>query len=203
MRRGRYSFILTTAVLGIFSMVLMGCEGTPNSYIPEDYYFWESMGSPGVGWGTRFAMAIDPSDNKPVLVFKHYMADSTRPHVMKWSAGTTWTDLGFPGTGVGEYPSITIDPSDNKPVVAFRNVPKDNVQVMKWSNGTTWADLGFTSKKGSSAPAITIDPLDNKPVVAFRDFAGHDISAYIHAKKWSSGTTWIGLGWIGQIILNR
>jgi hypothetical protein len=197
MRRGRYSFIFTAALLGLFTMVLMGCDDSndnDNDY-PDDWYSWESLGSLGEGWGTRRAMVIDPSDNKPVVVFRD-MANGGRPHVKKWSSGTTWTDLGFLTAAHGDHPSITIDPSDNKPVVVFvDNVNNAKARVMKWSSGTSWTDLGFPSTGDCRGwwrpPSITIDPSDNKPVVVFVDLDNNHVP---QVKKWSSGTTWTDLG---------
>ena len=160
---------------------------------------WTDMGFPATGncqgWWRPPSITIDPSDNKPVVVFVD--ADNGRKaQVKKWSIGTTWTDLGFPSTGVASYPSIAIDPSDNKPVVAFVDVANgEKARVMKWSSGTSWTDLGFPSTGVTSSTVLAIDPSDNKPIVAFVDNpTGY---AKVHVMKWSSVTTWTDLGFPG------
>ncbi len=95
MIRRIYHFILTMAILGFLSLALMNCTYEDDLYpAAPDAYHWISMGSPGVGWNTSFAIAIDPSDNKPVVVFRDMAVG--KPHVKKWSSDTTWIDLGFP-----------------------------------------------------------------------------------------------------------
>ncbi len=174
---------------------IYSCGGDGGSDIPDDYYFWEQLGSPGVGGGTPRAIAIDPSDSKPVIVFIDKINDH-KPHVKKWSDNTSWTDMGFLTTVLGDHPSLTIDPSDNKPIVVFvDNMNNGRAHVKKWDTGTSWIDLGFPStgdtRGWTRPPSITIDPSDNKPVVAFGD---DDNSGRIHVTKWSSGTSWTDLG---------
>ena len=81
---------------------------------------------PGGGAGgvlTTSGLALDPSDNKPIVAFKDMSAiGGGRPHVLKWSSGTTWTDCGdvtSGGPGGGADKSIAFDPSDNELVVAY------------------------------------------------------------------------------------
>jgi hypothetical protein len=178
-------------------MLLIGCSDndSDNNDYPNDYYFWESLGSPGTGWGTRFSMSIDLSDNKPIVTFVN-MLNNHRPQVKKWSAGTSWTDLGFLTGAMGDHPALTIDPSDYKPVVVFvDNVINGQAHVKKWSSGTIWTDLGYPSNQTSEDLSIAMDPTDNKLVVAFRDWATPGAAADVHVKKWSSCTSWTGLGW--------
>ncbi len=196
MIRRIYRILLIGAILGFLSFALMDCSNDEEPMFPAapDVYHWISMGSPGLGWNTASSIAIDPSDNKPVVVFRD-MVDG-RPHVMKWDSGTTWTDLGFLTTAFGDHPSLTIDPSDNKPVVVFvDNLSNGKARVKKWDSGTTWTDLGFPSTGDCRGwwrpPSITIDPSDNKPVVVFVD-ADNGWKAQV--KKWDSGTTWTDLG---------
>ncbi len=168
MRRIKFPFIFVAVVVGLF-ILLTGCSP------PEDegriYVEWvaEDLGSPGEGWMTTAGFALDPSDNKPVVVFIDMSnIGAHRPHVMKWSSGTTWTNLGFLTVIVGDHPSLTIDPSDNKPIVAFvDNANNAKTHVMKWSSGTTWTNLGFLGTGFTDGPVVAIDPSDNKPIVAY------------------------------------
>jgi hypothetical protein len=177
-------------VVSIF-FVLSSCVQEENRFpAAPDAYYWDAMGSPGVGWVTCYAIVNDPSDNKPVVVFEDMNVG--RPHVKKWDSGTAWTDLGFLTTGIGDQPSITVDPTDNKPVVIFtENTSDGKAHVKKWDSGTTWTDLGFPSTRSGVAPSITIDPSDNKPLVVFMDGSNGN---KIQVKKWDSGTTWTDLG---------
>jgi hypothetical protein len=153
-----------------------------------DAYYWESLGSPGEGYNSASAIVIDPSDNKPIIVFQDLSGGGSIPHVMKWSSGTSWTDLGTLPSG--EQCTITVDPADNKPIVACGGGA--DATVMKWDIDTTWTDLGFPSTGWTKgAPSITIDPSDNKPVVAVHD---DDNDGKILVMKWDIDTTWIGLG---------
>ena len=197
---GKFKLYLLLAIITAFGLlsIITTCGDDDGDDGPNDYFFWESMGSPGIGWGTSSAIALDPSDNKPVVVFRD-MTDG-RPHVMKWSDGTSWTDMGFLTSYMGDHPSLTIDPSDNKPVVVFvDNANNGRTRVMKWSSGTSWTDLGFASTGDTRGwfrqPSIALDPSDNKPVVAFAD---GDNSWRIHVKKWSSFTSWTSLGFVGS-----
>jgi hypothetical protein len=186
------SFVLVFIILfvGAIIFTFSSCGNDEGVGAAPDAYYWDTMGSPGEGWVTRYAIVNDPSDNKPVVVFRDMTVG--RPHVMKWDSGTTWTDLGFLTTGIGDQQSITIDPTDNKPVVIFtENTSGGKARVKKWDSGTTWTDLGFPSTGFGANPSITIDPSDNKPLVVFRDgFYGYKVQV----KKWDSGTTWIDLG---------
>jgi hypothetical protein len=176
-------FALAVVTIVFLSLVfLTDCSNEDSDYNPYIEWVAEDLGSPGDGWATPTGLAIDPSDNKPVVVY----SESLTPRVKKWSSGTTWTDLGSPG-GVN-FTSIAIDPSDNKPVVA---AGEGSCRVYKWSSGTTWTDLGDPSSVWGYYPVIVIDPSDNKPIVAFVD---NDSGYKIRVKKWSSGTTWTDLG---------
>lgn len=190
-------------VLGLFTVVITGCDGSDGSAdsIPEDYYFWDYLGTLGQGWVTPYAIAIDPSDNQPIVVFVD-MANGHKAQVMKLSAGGAWTDLGIPSPHLADHPCIVIDPSDNKPIVVFQEdttPPTAPTRVMKWSTGTTWTDLGYPSGVGAITlgstrhPAIALDPADNKPIVVFVD-ANNGYRPQV--KKWDSGTTWTDLGFV-------
>jgi hypothetical protein len=192
----RYSVLASVSIIGLTAIIATGGGGDDNTL--EDDYSWDHLGSLGEGWNTRFSVAIDPSDNKPVVVFVD-MANNHKAQVMKWSADTTWTDLGYPSSLLADHPCLVIDPSDNKPIVVFQedNGPDNPTRVMKWSVGTTWTDLGFPSGATGNTlgywrhPAITIDPSDNKPIVVFVD---SDNNYRPQVKKWDTGTTWTDLG---------
>ena len=196
----KFTSSLLWAGVALSLLTTAGCfhsdDGGGNG-IPDDYYHWDSLGSPGMGWGTASAIVIDPSDNKPVIVFRDMSIG--RPHIMKWSSGEYWIDMGVLGITFADHPSIVLDPSDNKPIVAFvDNDIGGRTHVMKWSSGTTWTDMGYASTGDSRdwfrQPSITIDPSDNKPIVAFAD----GVNGWrIHVKKWSSGTTWTDMGFVG------
>jgi hypothetical protein len=163
---------------------------------------WNDLGLVSTGEGHYPTIAVDPSDNKPIVVFVD-LANGEMAHVMKWSYATSWNDLGFPSAGVTTGTVIAIDPSDYKPVVAYVDWPGGinsdlgaYIHVKKWSSGTSWTDLGILSQRWSDNPSITIDPSDNKPVVVFRDWENNvGPGNFIHVKKWSEGTSWIGLGY--------
>ena len=80
-------------------------------------YIWTDLGYASTGNAPWIRIAIDPSDNNPVALFKD-VDNVYRAHVMKWDTGTTWTDLGYASTGGTDYISIAIG-SDNNPVVVF------------------------------------------------------------------------------------
>ena len=197
---GKFKLYPLLAIITAFGLlsIITTCGDDDDDDGPNDYYFWESLGSPGVGWVTPSAIAIDPSGNKPVVVFRD-MTDG-RPHVMKWSDGTSWTDMGFLTSYMGDHPSLTLDPSDNKPVVVFvDNANNGRTRVMKWDSDTSWTDLGFASTGDTRGwwrqPSIVLDPSDNKPIVAFAD---GDNGWRIHVKKWSSFTSWTSFGFVGS-----
>jgi hypothetical protein len=183
--------------LSVMLFITTSCSGPRDDrYYPDDWYSWNSLGSPGKGEHTGFAIAVDTSDNKPVVVFRD-SENGTRPHVFKWSSGTSWTNLGFLTSSNGDQPSIIMDLSDNKPLVVFQdNVNSAKVRVLKWSSGTSWTDLGFVSSGASQdyyrVPSIRMDPSDNKAVVVFVDASTGD---KVQVKKWSSGTSWTDLGY--------
>lgn len=193
------SRLLSHSILVLIALTLSAClggGGGGGSSLPSDYYHWNTLGKPGIGWGTATAIAIAPSDNKPIVTFRDMV--EYKPRVMKWSHDEVWTDLGYLTASGGGSSSIVIDPSDNKPIVVFiDNINDGKARVVKWSSGTTWTDLGFASTGPSLAwhrrPKIAIDPSDNKPVVVFSD---ENDSYKLRVKKWDSGTTWTDLGQI-------
>ena len=79
MKRRVYSFILTTVILGLFAVMLMGCT-IPND---SDNFYWNSLGNTGVGWNTPIAIAIDPSNNKPVWIYTDTDNSDARVYVAK------------------------------------------------------------------------------------------------------------------------
>jgi hypothetical protein len=166
---------------------------------------WTDLGFPSSGVGYYPSIAIDPSDDKPVVAFVD-VANGERSQVKKWDSGITWTNLGNPSTIATSFTVLAIDPSDNKPIVAFlvsegNRCGTGGVQVKKWDSGTNWTDLGFPSPIHAEDPSIVIDPTDNKPVVAIRDWQGptaNNPNPLVHVKKWSTGTSWEGLGFPGQ-----
>ena len=159
-------------------------------------YIWTDLGSASTGLADWISIAIDPSDNKPVVVIRD-AGNAYGAHVLKWDTGTTWTDLGYASTGGANAPSIAIDPSDNKPVVVFGDDTSGRMaQVLKWDDGTTWTDLGYASTVSAWWTSIAIDPSDNKPVVVFRDATSPEPNlGRAQVLKWDDGTTWTDLGY--------
>ena len=82
---------------------------------------WSDLGYPTFDGSIMPSLAIDPSDNKPIVALWDSWSDKPGfggVHVMKWLGGTSWTGLGWPGPGpTSNGPCLAIDPSDNKPVV--------------------------------------------------------------------------------------
>lgn len=140
--------------------------------------------------------AIDPSDNKPVVVFSDG-ENGNRAHVMKWAAGTNWTDYGFASSDTsGLYASIAVDPSDNNPVVAFIEGGTHRARVVKRVENGSWTDLGYASPDIATHTSIVIDPSDNCPIVAFTEGQyGMDIDR-ARVSKWSGSLVWTDLGYV-------
>ena len=207
MRQTRLTLIIVTIVFGL-SVFLTDCGNEDSEIYPYVEWVAEDLGSPGEGLGTPTGLALDPSDNKPVVAFKDMsVIGGGRPHVMKWSSGTTWTDLGFLTATlieIGDFASLAFDPSDNKPIVAFVHagvscIPPFSAKkthIMKWSSGTTWTDLGFLGTGFTDSPVVAIDPSDNKPIVAYvTDSTAPVDSNRANVMKWSSGITWTDMGY--------
>jgi hypothetical protein len=82
---------------------------------------WTDLGS--VGTGTWTAIALDPTDNKPFVVFRDLSAGGGgKATLVKYVSGTTWTALGSyeASLGYGAFNvKVAVDPSDKMPVIAF------------------------------------------------------------------------------------
>jgi hypothetical protein len=146
---------------------------------------WTDLGYPSPGEGMNPTLAVDPTDNKPIVAFSTENYDHV--HVLKWFSGTTWTDLGAPRPGEGGEAALVIDPTDNKPVISMRI---QGVYVNKWSSGTNWTDLGCANYAESWSPdlAITVDGI---PMVVCADY---NFNGRAHVKKWNSGKSWSSMG---------
>lgn len=140
--------------------------------------------------GTSTHLAVDPSDQKPIVVYSENAAPYAA-RVKKWVNAATWTDLGAISSGATYDANILIDASDNKPIVTFSDLDNNyRTRAKKWVSGTSWTDLGMVSSGITSYLSSAIGP-DNKPVVMFRDNAdGMKQKIY----KWFSGTSWSYLG---------
>lgn len=149
------------------------------------------LGKVGLSQATGPALAIDPTDDKPVVVLTVFEGGTfIGIQALKWSAATEWTDLGYPCPGEGSDPCLAIDPSDGRPVVAFTAGHYDYVAVAKWAGGTTWTDLGAPLPGEGENASLAVDPLDGKPVVVARC----SDPVCIRAWRWSAGTAWTDLG---------
>ena len=183
--------IFTAGVLTVsLTCTILGCSDEQSDW---ESYEWQSMGSPGAGPVSAFSMAMDPSDDKPVIVYQDIHLGEPLPHALKWDSGTSWVDLGYPNP-LGEGGAVAIDPSDNKPVVV---VGADAV-TKKWSGGTTWTDLGSPWASGPAImarwqrmPSGVFDPSDDKPLVVYADSSDGE---KVHVAKWSTGTSWNDMG---------
>ncbi len=193
MKHIKFIYVSVGLILAL-SILLIGC-----ALEPDEYRFVEwvgtDLGSPGEGACTLKDLALDPSDNKPVVAHRE-LNPPYAIHVKKWSTGTTWTDLGPSPPIYGESEAIAVDPSDSNPVLSFVDYDNGwNVHVLKWSSNTTWTDLGFPSTAGAGGwngiPSVIIDTVDNRPLVAFCDDSN---DGRIRVKKWLSGTTWTDYG---------
>ena len=129
------------------------------------------MGFASTGSAQYISIAVDPSDNKAVIVSSDgAVGIDGKALVMKWGSGTTWLDLGFASSGVANYTSIAIDPSDDKPTVVCSDgaVGIDGrVHVMKWNIGTAWIDHGFTGDEYSNDVVSAMDSSDSNPFLIF------------------------------------
>ncbi len=164
---------------------------------------WTDMGYPSTGTvlsanplnHPNISMAIDPSDNKPVVVFVDN-DNNNKAHVMKWSSGTTWTDMGFLSTSPAILVSaIVFDPLDNRPIAGVQE-GSAGVHVLKWSSGTSWIDMGYPFTGYGGSFSIAIDPSDNNPVICGQGEFWDAPVFMVMLMKWSSGTTWTELGYI-------
>jgi len=165
---------------------------------------WSDLGNPVSGNSTAAILALDPTDDKPVVVLRD---GSLR--VLKWSSGQTWTDLGAIGTDTSyAYAAVAVG-ADGKPVVIYDDAdstPDDlRARVKKYVSGTgagaTWTDLGYVSPERAIYVAVETDPSDGKPVVAFEDEYN---TGKVHVLKYSSGTggsaVWTDLGFVGGYV---
>jgi hypothetical protein len=191
------SILVIVTIVSFSSCSSGGGDGGGES-TPSDYYFWESLGSPGEGMAWPKAVAVG-SDSRPLVTFRD-IQNGGRVHVLKWSSGNYWVDFGFVSTGNDGETSLVLDPSDDKPIVVYVDSGNNaRTRVKKWDSGTSWIDLGFVSSGPTNGwynqPSITLDPSDNKPVVAFSD---GDNGWKIHVKKWSTDTNWTDLGFVSS-----
>jgi hypothetical protein len=146
---------------------------------------WTDMGYPSPVGGLHPAIAIDLSDNKPIVAFTAGSHDYVQ--VVKWSSGTTWTDMGTPRPSEGDSPALAICPLDNKPVVALF---QGGAYVYKWASGTAWTDLGCAILPGGS-PDIALRA-DGTPVVVCTH---QGWSGQVQVKHWAGSKQWSSMGY--------
>ena len=94
------------------------------------------MGYPITGTGGAFSIAIDPSDNKPVIARYGIFFNAPTPKMVclkKWYNGTSWTEVGYLRASDSiESISIAFDPSDNELVVMY----SDEAEIMQVKKGS-------------------------------------------------------------------
>lgn len=136
------------------------------------------MGSPiSTSINEWTATALDPTDEKPFIVFSD-TTDGGKIKVYKWDSGTTWTSYGTLDVAQGNWATITIDPVDNKPVVAWQTHSNWRINVAKWDSGTTWIDLGEAgSTDTSNDPTIDI-AADGNIYAFYRDHNAKQITVF-------------------------
>ncbi|MBN1648323.1 MAG: hypothetical protein JW874_09835 [Spirochaetales bacterium] len=139
-------------------------------------------------------IAIDPTDDKPIIVFSSEM-ESYRAHVYKYESGfgtgAVWTDLGYASTGGASWVQVELL-ADGTPVVAYQdNSTPNHAFVVQYLSGT-WTDMGEVS--GDEARYLTLlrHPVSGKPVLAFTEYNNGYRKARVTA--WESGTSWTDYG---------